>query len=519
MTSWRSLEVPGAVAVALSTAMKVLLWPAYHSTDMEVHRNWLAVTYSLPLREWYIDATSPWTLDYPPFFAYLSWILSQPAAWIDARIVDVKLGLNYDAWSCVAYMRSTVLLTESVLAYALYRLSQCTLGEETQQILLLSVFLHPGLLMVDHIHFQYNGFLFGVLFLSLWAARTQRPLVCALLFSSLLQFKHIYMYMAPAYFVYLLRVYMLPSLPNNVSAMSAAFDRTIKLGFVTLTPFFASIMPFVWDAMHEMSSPSQVLYAMYSRLFPFHRGLMHAYWAPNVWALYAAVDRVLLRIHGKELASTSRGMVGDTVLGILPNISPTTCFVLALTFSLVYVVPPWRRPTYSTLVSCVTVCAMTSFAIGWHVHEKAILMAALPFSLVAHRKYSDWRTFQLLSAVAIVSLFPLLHTHKETPIKLIYAALWYMLVCRTMMRRVLRPMPSNMGIFLHALETAYLYGLSILALVTQIVWPISANLAPESRLWQMEFLPLMLTSVYCAAGFVYCWARLSVTYLSELPTM
>ena len=167
MTSWRSLEVPGAVAVALSTAMKVLLWPAYHSTDMEVHRNWLAVTYSLPLREWYIDATSPWTLDYPPFFAYLSWILAQPAAWIDARIVDVKLGLNYDAWSCVAYMRSTVLFTESVLAYALYLLSQCTLGEETQQILLLSVFLHPGLLMVDHIHFQYNGFLFGILFLSL----------------------------------------------------------------------------------------------------------------------------------------------------------------------------------------------------------------------------------------------------------------------------------------------------------------------------------------------------------------
>ena len=146
----------------------------------------------------------------------------------------------------------------------------------------ISILLSPALLIIDHIHFQYNGFLYGILVMSLVLARKQSTiLLSGLTFAVLLCFKHIYLYLAPAYVVYLLRMYCL----SHKSILRIRFGNSVKLATGLGLILGAAFGPFLY-----LGQMDQIL----SRLFPFSRGLCHAYWAPNVWAMYAFFDKALL---------------------------------------------------------------------------------------------------------------------------------------------------------------------------------------------------------------------------------
>ncbi|KAI9000909.1 glycosyltransferase family 57 protein [Trametes punicea] len=503
-----------------STCLKLLLFPAYRSTDFEVHRNWLAITYSLPISKWYYDTTSEWTLDYPPFFAYFEKLLSIPAYFVDPKIVDLH-NLNYGAWSAIAYQRTTVILTELVLGAAVLKFIRGAENPTIQRIISASLFLHPGFLIVDHIHFQYNGFMFGILLWSILMARNDHKLASGLLFAVLLNFKHIYLYLAPAYFVYLLRSYCL----SPTGALLPA--RFLTLANTVIIVFLVSLGPFLL-----MGQLPQLL----SRLFPFTRGLNHAYWAPNVWALVTALDRVLLKVVSRGqlsginvnvsgVASTSRGLVGDTVFAVLPTVKPIHTFAITVAFQTIYMGKLWTNTSYKSFVTALTLCGFTSYMFGWHVHEKAILLVLVPLSLLAAESNAYFRIFTITSIAGIYSLFPLLFTPAETLVKIIYTVLWAVLVLKPIHQQVYQFPQGILAVILDLLERVYLAGFPLLQLFVTLLplvtrWRFSSKASSAEHaegthegISAMEFLPLMLTSVYCAIGLVWAFVRLSFIYL------
>ncbi|EMG50440.1 ALG8 Dolichyl pyrophosphate Glc1Man9GlcNAc2 alpha-1 [Candida maltosa Xu316] len=538
MARRKSIESPGPKPVKLpikdysllniwivSLALKILLFIGYHSTDFDVHRNWLAITNKLPISKWYIEDTSQWTLDYPPFFAYFEYILSLfvPQFVKDDGCLDIVEKGIYGL-PTIYFQRITVILSEFLLLYALQWMintSNTYPSRRRMYVATASLALSPGLLIIDHIHFQYNGMMYGILLLCINCARLEKYVMCGFWFAVLLCFKHIYLYLAPAVFIFLLRAYCLKFKWNKKKNFFinifnfVQWTNLFKLGGVVISVFAVALAPFY-----------NVLPQLLSRLFPFSRGLTHAYWAPNVWAIYSFVDRVLIQVFKKvpmakyplqkifqfdplllandELLRTStRGIVGDIEFFILPTITPKLTFLLTLFYQIMALIPLFIQPTYRRFVGALTLCGYASFLFGWHVHEKAILLVIFPMSLIVAQDTRLLTPFNLLVCCGYGSLFPLIFTPGEWLIKVIYTITWYF-IFYFIFRKVVRlsKKVETSDLILGRMADWYILLFILVIITTSLIDLFSTKYA---FLQNFEFLNLMVYSVYCGVGIISSW--------------
>lgn len=83
-----------------------------------------------------------------------------------------------------------------------------------------------------------------------------------------------------------------------------------------------------------------------ARLFPFKRGLCHAYWAPNFWALYNVADKaaaIVLRVpRAAAGVGNTGGLVQDIEHVVLPSVPASWTFLLSAVAMLPCLVKLWR---------------------------------------------------------------------------------------------------------------------------------------------------------------------------------
>ncbi|KAK1025029.1 glycosyl transferase [Friedmanniomyces endolithicus] len=165
------------------------------------------------------------------------------------------------------------------------------------------------------------------------------------------------------------------------------------------------------------------------------------------------------------------------------------------------------RPTWDNFVATLTLCAYASFLFGWHVHEKAILLVIIPFSLLALKDRRHLGAFRPLAVSGHVSLFPLLFTAMEFPVKVVYTVVWLVVFLLAFDR--LAPPSEKPRVFL-------LDRFSLLYIALAIPLLVYCSLVHQLVFGaKYEFFPLMFVSSYSAIGVVGSWVGFLVVFFTS----
>lgn len=437
--------------------------PPSYGGDYEAQRHWMELTLHKPIGDWYYYDLGYWGLDYPPLTAYVSYVcgfLSHYVAGPQSVALYTSRGYE-DVIIHKPFMRSTVLVLDVVLygtavwAFAVVGVLAggdecgvgCTIrgadakeGEKRKQLLsslffFLFCMLQPAIILIDHGHFQYNTTALG---LSLWSfycmsvsdqqqQKRQSPfrgcIIGSIFFCCALSFKQMTLYYSPVVFFYLLgrcfRKEVVGSDDGDGDPAQHSFssspiplphfwNRLGSLGVTVISMFGLLWWPFVVygpspDIISEIGTtptPLQRLGQVLHRILPFQRGLFEG----KVSNLWCALSIKPIRI--RERIPYQFQPIAALLLTLI-LIAPA-CYKLSRIGCLSRTSTQRRRRSTNeapALLWGATNCALAFFLASFQVHEKSLLMALAPATLL----WNQDRTFALwFSIVTTWTLWPLL---------------------------------------------------------------------------------------------------------------
>ncbi|XP_075156493.1 ALG6 alpha-1,3-glucosyltransferase garnysstan [Haematobia irritans] len=319
--------------------------------DYEAQRHWQEITYNLPAKEWYLNSTSNdlqyWGLDYPPLTAYHSYLMGLVAYNINSSYVELFASRGYESEAHKSFMRFSVLLADVLLYIPACILLANALGKmftnkERMAALMLSV-CYPGLILIDNGHFQYNNISLGLMMIAVSAILRDSYIWAALSFSLALNYKQMELYHALPFFVYLLRL----ALAERTFVHKIL--KLLKIGLVTIATFVILWLPWIFSKHTFM--------ATLSRLFPFNRGVFEDKVA-NIWCSLNVIYKFKENVTNSQMAL----------------ICLTTTLLVVLQLNL----HAFLRHQKKTFLFALFNTAIAFFLFSFQVHEKSILLAAIP---------------------------------------------------------------------------------------------------------------------------------------------
>uniref|UniRef100_A0A7S1Z6G9 Alpha-1,3-glucosyltransferase n=1 Tax=Trieres chinensis TaxID=1514140 RepID=A0A7S1Z6G9_TRICV len=372
--------------------------------DYEAQRHWMELTYHLPIGEWYSYDLTYWGLDYPPLTAYVSYVCGYLSdLLVGPETVALKDSRGYEDGLHKSFMRGTVLVLDVAIYFtAVWAIARRTCPRDVVERMwtVVLALAQPAVILIDHGHFQYNTVSLGLALWSFHFATLKSFRGCVIgsvLFCLSLNFKQMSLYYAPAVFAYLLgRCFAPPERAKTGGAGAAFIGRFCALGATVIFTFVALWVPFALYSSPGVTAGEAVMQIV-RRLFPFQRGLFEDK-VSNLWCALS-VKPLSIRRRIPLSIQPLLAMFGTLFLAM------PSCVALFHYGRKTWDDKDVNGENLRRLLWGAAACALSFFLASFQVHEKSILMAVSPISMLM----SDGPLFSAWFSLASTwTLWPLL---------------------------------------------------------------------------------------------------------------
>lgn len=374
--------------------------------DYEAQRHWMEITVNLPAEKWYFNTSKNdllyWGLDYPPLTAYHSYINGKIAQIVNPDFVQLITSRGYESYDHKFFMRATVIITDALVYFTsvllffsnVYKNSQLNAEVVRSEVpdknyvkgtnhkffnvqvpYLLQVafaLLYPGLIMIDHGHFQYNSVSLGLTISGVWALMEDKFVISSILFCSALNYKQMSLYHSLPFFVYILSC----CVPNKTEPWSRSFKRLLFVATTVVASFSLIWLPF-------LKNRDMVLQVL-KRLFPLARGIFEDK-VSNFWCtlnIFIKLNKTFTQLQMTEM-----------------------CIFCVFISSFISLVNLFRYPSIKRLILSLINVSLSFFLFSYQVHEKSILLVAVPVLLYFPLDPFPCFWFSIISTFSMLPLF------------------------------------------------------------------------------------------------------------------
>eukprot|EP01061_Rhynchopus_euleeides_P009068 TRINITY_DN18223_c0_g1_i1.p1 TRINITY_DN18223_c0_g1~~TRINITY_DN18223_c0_g1_i1.p1 ORF type:complete len:539 (+),score=208.93 TRINITY_DN18223_c0_g1_i1:47-1618(+) len=397
------------ILFALAVVVRCVLFMHPHSGeatppmygDYEAQRHWMEITTQIPLKQWYSYDLQYWGLDYPPVTAYHSYAIGLVGRHLLPEAFALDTSRGHESYEAKVFMRTSVLVSDLLLYmpaawYAVHSVASRgnRFGAAERFDALALLWLHPGLLLIDYGHFQFNGVCLGFALLAVGCVARHKYLWASVAYTLSFLFKQIALYYAPGFFFTILYLCLadvdeashgVGERPRLVSLRGTV--NVLTTGLVVAATVAAVFSP--WIVEQDWDGVVQVLH----RMFPFARGLYEDKVA-NVWcslSLVFKMDRFFARDVVLKIAT------GCTVATLLPACAA---------------VMTRRKYGSGGVVAALVASAASFYLFSFQVHEKSILFPVvmavlLPTACPSTFAHQSVKGVVIVTFVSLFSMYPL----------------------------------------------------------------------------------------------------------------